>query len=69
MLVCNPLMTSDVEHLSMCLFAICMSSLAQFLTGLFLFIFLVFFLLLIFLLDFKNSLCILNTSPFQVGVL
>ena len=62
-LICESLVICDMEQLFICLFAICMSSLmryqfrsfAHFLIELFVYL----------LLSFKNSLCILNTSPFS----
>ena len=65
-LICSSVMVNDVEHLFICLFDICVSSLVRYL-----FISFVHFLLDVsfLLMNFKNSLYILNYSFHQIHLL
>lgn len=58
-LICIFLMANDVEHLFMCVFAICISSSVKYLFMSFAHFLIRFFLLM----SFESSLFILDTSP------
>lgn len=58
-LICIFLMANDVEHLFMCIFAICISSSVKYLFMSFVHFLIRFFLLM----SFESSLFILDTNP------